>query len=378
MGPLGMSGPVTRLRSVDAFRGATMAGMVIVNNPGDWGAVYAPLAHAEWHGWTPTDLIFPWFLGAMGVSMALAGPERAPWPAVLRRTATIVGLGLLIAGFPSFNPARWRIPGVLFRLGLCYLGATLVWRALARPGDPASSIRRVALAIAAILLAYWGLQTLVTPPGGSAGDLQPGRDLGAWLDRMLLGGHLWKPEWDPEGLLSTLPAIGSTLLGVVAGLWLRTVRPSSAAARLATVSIALLLAGLLWGQVFPINKSLWTSSYVLFAGGAGGLLLAGLHHVLDDGRASPAAARVSEPLVALGRNALLLFVLSGVIGRVLNLATVSAGAGPPIPLQQAIYRSVFAPLAAPRNASLLYALTCLALLYALLAWLHRRRWYWSA
>ena len=136
MGPLGMPAPATRLRSVDAFRGLTMAGMVIVNNPGDWNTVYPPLLHAEWHGWTPTDLIFPWFLVVMGVAMALAGPERAPWPAVLRRTAIIVGLGLALSGFPYFNPARWRIPGVLVRIGLCYLAATLVWRSLARPDDP--------------------------------------------------------------------------------------------------------------------------------------------------------------------------------------------------------------------------------------------------
>ena len=151
-----MPAPVTRLRSVDAFRGLTMAGMVIVNNPGDWNTVYPPLLHAEWHGWTPTDLIFPWFLVVMGVAMALAGPERAPWPAVLRRTAIIVGLGLAVSGFPYFNPARWRIPGVLVRIGLCYLAATLVWRGLARPDDPAATIRRLAAATAALLLCLLG------------------------------------------------------------------------------------------------------------------------------------------------------------------------------------------------------------------------------
>jgi predicted acyltransferase len=373
-----MPAPATRLRSVDAFRGLTMAGMVIVNNPGDWNTVYPPLLHAEWHGWTPTDLIFPWFLVVMGVAMALAGPERAPWPAVLRRTAIIVGLGLALSGFPYFNPAHWRIPGVLVRIGLCYLTATLVWRSLAMPDDPTATIRRLAVATAALLLAYWALLALVPPPGGVAGDLAPGRDLGAWLDRTLLGGHLWKADWDPEGLLSTLPAVGSTLLGVIAGTWMKTASPARATGALVAGGVALIAAGLAWGLVFPINKSLWTSSYVLFTAGAAAVVLAVLHRALDGGRASPRAVAVSEPLVALGRNALLLFVLSGLVGRLLILVQASDRAGGRVSLQQAIYRTVFVPLAAPRVASLLYALTCLALLYALLAWLHRRRWYWSA
>ena len=378
MGPLGMPAPATRLRSVDAFRGLTMAGMVIVNNPGDWNTVYPPLLHAEWHGWTPTDLIFPWFLVVMGVAMALAGPERAPWPAVLRRTAIIVGLGLALSGFPYFNPARWRIPGVLVRIGLCYLAATLVWRSLAKPGDPAATIRRLAAATAALLIAYWGLLTLVPPPGGVAGDLAPGRDLGAWLDRTLLGGHLWKPDWDPEGLLSTLPAVGSTLLGVIAGSvdedgvagaghW-RAGRGRRCAHRGGT--------GL--GPGVPDQQVALDQLLRAVHGGAAAVVLAVLHRALDGGRASPRAVAVSEPLVALGRNALLLFVLSGLVGRLLILVQAGDGAGGRVSLQQAIYHAVFVPLAAPRVASLLYALTCLMLLYALLAWLHRRRWYWSA
>jgi predicted acyltransferase len=179
-----------RLRSVDVFRGLTMAGMVIVNNPGDWGSVYAPLRHAEWHGWTPTDLIFPWFLVIMGTAMALAGPDRAPWLVVVRRTALIGGLGLFMAGFPYFDPARWRIPGVLMRIALCYLGAMVVWRLLARPADAAMSMRRLAAAVLVILGGYWALLTMVTPPGGLAGDLTPAGNLGAWLDRRVLGGHL--------------------------------------------------------------------------------------------------------------------------------------------------------------------------------------------
>jgi predicted acyltransferase len=355
-----------------------MAGMVIVNNPGDWGHVYPPLLHAEWHGWTPTDLIFPWFLFIMGTAMALAGPERAPWPVVLRRAATIAGLGLFLAGFPHFNPARWRIPGVLMRIALCYLGTAVLWRMLAQPGDAAASMRRLAGAVVVILGGYWALLTLVTPPGGVAGDLTPAGNLGAWLDRRLLSGHLYRPDWDPEGLLGTLPATGSTLLGVIAGLWMQARRPHAATTSLVAAGLVLTAAGLAWGIVFPINKSLWTSSYVLLTAGAAAVVLGVLHGRLDDGRATATAARIAEPFTALGRNALLLFVLSGLAGRIMIVVTSPDGDGGRASLQQTIYRTVFAPLAPPRVASLLFAMTVLALLYALLAWLHRRRWYWTA
>jgi predicted acyltransferase len=367
-----------RLRSVDVFRGLTMAGMVIVNNPGDWNTVYAPLLHAEWHGWTPTDLVFPWFLAIMGAAMALAGPERTAWSAVLRRTAIIAGLGLFMAGFPYFNPARWRIPGVLLRIALCYLGATLAWRLVATRGDTPATMRRLAIVVTAILGGYWLLLTAVAPPGGVAGDLTPAGNVGAWLDRTLLAGHLWRPDWDPEGLLGTLPAIGSTLLGVIAGLWMQARRPGSAAGALVAAGVTLTIAGLVWGLTFPINKALWTSSYVLLTAGTAAIVLAPLHAWLDDGRASRAAARMAEPFVALGRNALLLFVLSGLAAKTMMLATVADGGGTRISVQQAIYRAAFAPLAPPKVASLLFALTTLAALYALLARLHRRRWYWSA
>ncbi len=201
-----------RLRSVDVFRGLTMAGMVIVNNPGDWNTVYAPLLHAEWHGWTPTDLIFPWFLVIMGTAMALAGPERAPWPAVLRRAATIAGLGAVHGRLPYFNPARWRIPGVLVRIALCYLARRRSGGLLDRPGDrhahdAAARPRRWRSSS----LGYWALLTFVPPPGGVAGDLTRRRQSGRMARPPLLGGHLWKPDWDPEGCSSTLPAIASTL-----------------------------------------------------------------------------------------------------------------------------------------------------------------------
>jgi predicted acyltransferase len=339
--------------------------------------VYAPLLHAEWHGWTPTDLIFPAFLFIVGASLAQAAPSRqTPW-AVLRRGAVLVAIGLFLSGFPYFNPARWRIPGVLQRIGVCYVLTALLWRAVVAPGEVGATTRRLAAATAACLLGYWALLMLVAPPGGVAGDLSAEGNLGAWLDRALFGTHLWKTTWDPEGLLSSLPAVGTTLMGVVAGVWIARRRPRCAAPVLVYGGLGAIVAGLMWDVVFPINKSLWTSSYALFAGGVAMLGLGLLHRRLDDGRSTPMFDRVSAPFVALGRNALLLFVLSGLVAKSLMLLKVTAADGTVLSLQQVIYQSAFTSYAAPQAASLLYAVANLAALYALLAWLHRRRWYWS-
>lgn len=349
-----------------------MAAMVVVNNPGDWSTVYWPLLHAEWHGWTPTDLVFPFFLFIMGVAMAQAPPDRQRPLAVVGRAAALIGVGLFMAGFPFFNPARWRIPGVLQRIGVCYLVAAFAWRAVAVRDDRRATIPRVVALVVACLLGYWALLALVPPPGGVAGDLTAEGNLGAWLDRLVFGTHTWKPQWDPEGLLSSLPAVGSTLIGVAAGLWIAERRPAAAASGLILAGVAATIVGQAWAIALPINKSLWTSSYALFTGGLGMIALAWLHASLDDGRASATLVRWTEPLVAFGRNALLLFAGSGLVGRV--LLTVRVG---DVTLQRWIYDTFFVPLASPYVASLAFALAFLAAWYALLAVLHRQRWYWS-
>lgn len=206
-GDPGSSAPV-RLVSLDVFRGLTMAGMVLVNNPGDWGHVYAPLLHAEWHGWTPTDLIFPFFLFIVGVSVTLSQTSQGSWAPIVRRTLVLVGLGLFLNAFPSFDLATLRIPGVLQRIALCYLAAVVVYRLAAagrteRTNAPAGTLGRVGAVAAVLLLGYWLLMTWVPPSGGRAGDLSPDGNLAAAIDRALMAGHLWKPAWDPEGLLST-------------------------------------------------------------------------------------------------------------------------------------------------------------------------------
>ena len=357
----------TRLVSLDVFRGATMAAMVIVNNPGDWGSIYWPLEHAEWNGWTPTDLIFPFFLFIVGVSITLSR-KSSNWSAILRRSALIVGVGLFLAGYPRFDVTRWRIPGVLQRIGVCYLAAASFFHVTR--GDRR---RQGAIALSlglGLAVAYWLVMTLVPPPGGSAGDLSPEGNLGAYVDRALMLGHLWKPRWDPEGLLSTIPAISTTLFGIVAGLWLgSSVTRERKAAGLAAAGAAGIVAGEIWNVAFPINKNLWTSSYAVFMAGAACLLLAVCYWAID----VRGWRGWTRPFVILGTNAITLFAASALLVKTMALVKLAGPDGLPIAISRYAYLHYFAPIAAPKNASLLYALANLVVLFGLLAWMYRRR-----
>ena len=360
---------VPRLRSLDVFRGLTVAGMVIVNNPGDWATVYWPLLHAEWDGWTPTDLIFPFFLFIVGTSIGL-GSRRASVATILRRGAIIWGLGLLLAAFPFFSLSTVRVTGVLARIAWCYVPTALVARLVA--GNP-QRVRIVRTTVVATLSLYWILLAAVPFPGGYAGDLSPDGNIGAWLDRAVFGAHLWRSgQWDPEGLLSTLPAIATTMIGLIAGWFIaETGSPRAIVRGLLVWGLAGILLGLFTSQWLPINKNLWTSSYVLFTAGIAAAALAVCYWICDV-RESPLTIRITEPFVALGRNAILLFVLSGLIARTLiNLRWPDASQS----LGSWIYGSAFQPIAPPHVASLLYAIANLAVLYALLAYLHHRRKY---
>ena len=365
-----------RLVSLDAFRGLTMAGMVIVNNPGDWGHVYPPLLHAQWNGCTPTDLIFPFFLFIVGVSITLSrGTMGDPW-SIVKRALVIFGLGMVLALYPRWDFSVVRIPGVLQRIAVCYLVAAFLfrWTTPTHGNDDArrrAHGRTLALWSAALTLGYWGVMTLVPVPGGAAGDLTPAGNLGAYIDRTIFGNHLWvqSKTWDPEGLLSTVPALATTLLGGVAGLWLGS-RASGARKALWMVAagVAAVGIGLAWSLVFPLNKALWTSSYVWFTGGAAAVFLA-LCYTLIDVKGWTAWSR---PFVILGLNAIALFVLSGLMTKFLGFHKVTGPDGAPISLLRYTYVTWFVPLADPVNASLLFALANLAVLFVVL-WLMDRK-----
>jgi predicted acyltransferase len=362
-------GAPPRLLSVDALRGLTVAAMVLVNNPGTWSAVYGPLQHAEWHGWTPTDMVFPFFLFVVGVSIPLAlGPalERGAsgLPVrVLRRAAVIFALGLLLHALPFFPVATLRIPGVLQRIAVCYLLAALLVGAT----RGTRGWRVQAVTAGALLVGYWLLMTKVAAPGQEAGDLSPDGNLAGYVDRLVLGSrHIWQATrvYDPEGILSTLPATATTLLGVLAGHWLRAGqvagRPGAQiVGGLAVGGLAAAALGWLWGLSFPVNKPLWTSSYALLMAGLAALVLAACHWVIEvRGRRGWAA-----PFAVLGVHALTLFFLSSLMAKLLFIVRVGAG-GPR--LQAWLFEHVFAPWASPVDASLAYALAYVLVWWALM------------
>ena len=324
--------------------------------------MYGPLLHAPWHGWTPTDLIFPFFLFIVGVSITLS-KRSASIGSILRRAAVILGVGLFLSGFPRFDLATWRIPGVLQRIALCYAAAAVLYSRSRRPAV-------IGAVAAALMLGYWAVMMVVPVPGGTAGDLSPDGNLGAFIDRALMSGHLWKPRWDPEGLLSTIPAVATTLLGVLAGLWIGG-RAASArkAATLAAAGAGAIALGFAWDLLFPINKSLWTSSYVMFSAGAAALFLALCYWTIDVN----GWQWWTKPFVILGVNALALYVLSALLAGTLASIPVTLDDGRVASVSSLIYAIAFAPLASPKNASLLYALANLAVLFVILLWMYRRR-----
>ncbi len=371
-----------RLPALDVFRGMTVAGMLLVNNPGSWGAIYPPLAHATWHGWTPTDLIFPFFLFIVGVTTHLSLEGRRTRGAadatlvrqVLKRGGLIILCGLLLASFPWVPLTRVteiRVPGVLQRIGLAYLVAGLL---ILR-----TSWRQQLAALVAILVGYWALMTLVPVPGYGLGPFNlddPSASLAAWLDRAVFGSHLWKSSktWDPEGLLSTLPAVGTVICGSFAGRWLGTPRPlPDRLLALACAGAITIVAGLVWHWAFPINKSLWTSSYVVFTAGMAATTLATCTWLVD----VLGITSWTAPFHWFGRNPMIAFLGSGAMARLLGSIITIPVDGARVPLQRVIYDQAFASWLAPRNASLLYAITFVAFWALVLRTLDRRQVYFK-
>ena len=370
-------GGASRLVSLDAFRGATIAGMILVNNPGSWSHIYWPLRHAEWHGWTPTDWVFPFFLFIVGVSITLAlsrraergGPQRDLYLKIARRTLIIFALGLLLAGFPFFNLATIRVTGVLNRIAVCYFFAAIIFLK--------TDWRKQLAVTAALLLGYWALVALVPAPGYAAGDLSKEGSVVSFVDRKLLCEHIWKGGgrvYDPEGILSTLGALATTLCGVLAGHWMRRTRDDyEKVAGMFAAGVLCVMLGWAWNPWLPINKPLWTSSYVVFTAGWALLLLALCYWLID----LKGYRRWSLPLVVFGVNALAVFVLTGLVARAMTIkewwslprADGTVGAN----LQTYLYQNLFASWLSPLNASLAYAVCFVLVWLGLMAVLYRKK-----
>ncbi|SFQ71480.1 acyltransferase family protein [Hymenobacter arizonensis] len=373
--PLAEASQPGRLISLDAFRGLTVMAMILVNNPGDWGHIYPLLEHAEWNGCTPTDLIFPFFLFIVGVSLvyALDGVKRRNEPQgavllrVLKRAAVLFGLGLLLSLYPKFDFTTVRIMGVLQRIALVFLGCSIIFLK--------TNWRTQAWLVVVFLVGYAVLMQLVPVPGFGPANLEPSTNLGAWLDRLIFTeAHLWKSSktWDPEGLLGTLPALGTGLLGALTAQWLRRPGPEPAAkvAWLFVAAGAIIILGLCWAPWFPINKALWSSSYVLYTGGLAMAGLAALYWICDvQGYRS-----WTQPALVYGVNAILVFCLSALLSRTFALFSLPRPNGKTGGLKEWLYEWGIVPFFSdPRMASLVGAVLLVLIWLGILSWMYKKR-----
>ena len=336
-------------------RGLTIVAMIVVNNQGNGAHVLPSLGHAQWDGVTVADLVFPFFLVVMGVSMAVSFAKKRPTLLrVLRRSVLLFALGFFLNAFPYFDPAEVHIMGVLQRIALVYLLTAAAVLYLPR---------RAQLALGALfLLGYWAAMTLIPVPGYGAGVLSPAGNLAGYIDRALLGvKHVYgNGSYDPEGLLSTLPAVVSGLIGFWAGDWIR--RQSVGAhvtKRLARSGLVLALAGAAWHPLFPINKKLWTSSYVLFTGGCALLLLAIAYQLVE----VRGLRRLGRPFEVLGLNAILAYMASEELASFLSHTHFKPW----------LYGRVLSPVVGDMAGSFLFSFFFVAVTWAAATALYRRR-----
>lgn len=377
-----------RLLSLDVFRGLTILGMMLVNNPGDWGSIYWPLEHAPWFGWTPTDLVFPFFLFIVGTSLAYslrrfnhgAAIYSAVYWRIARRTIVIILLGLgleissrvfshLFGDAESVSLSNLRYPGVLFRIAVVYcLTSLIVLQA---------SVRVQAALAAVLLLGYWALLGWLPNPHDYQANLSPEGNLVRVVDRAAIGeNHLYtfdagtntvREQTDPEGLLSTLPAIVTALMGYWAGLAIqRNGANGRTVAMLAAAGIVCFLIGLAWGWWFPISKKLWTSSFVLVSGGLAFVLLAGCLLIFDVW----GWRRIARPFEIVGMNAIFVYVASGFAAPLLEHIPIGGNS-----LHGWLYTHLFtSSITDPKLASLGYALATVAVWWLILWAMSRRGW----
>jgi predicted acyltransferase len=367
-----------RLLCLDIYRGLMVASMIIVDNPGSDEKAYWPLMHAKWNGWTPADFIFPSFLFLVGISLVYSFDARRLrgetnqqilWH-VFKRSLILIAVGLLVNASPIYglDVHSWRFEGVTQRIGLCYFLAAILELWSGRRGQ--------LLALVGCLLGYWALLRFVPVPGAGI----PGRDIAfmdpvqnlpAWLDRKLFMGHLYDGTRDPEGLIHTIPAIGTTLIGVLTGHWLKSKRSTSQLiGGMVFLGILGMLGGELWNRWFPINKNLWTSSFVLFSGGFCLLFLALLYWLSESKRWR---GKWTMPILVFGMNAIAGFVADSLIYGPGYTFTVTAANGAKLNWHEAAQAHLEAAGLSVANASLVYSLGAVLICWIMLWFLWRKK-----
>lgn len=432
-----------RMVALDVFRGITIAGMVLVNNPGSWGNQYGPVAHAKWNGCTPTDLIFPFFLFIVGVAMTFSFEKRLSqgrnrlglFLHVCQRTIVLFLLGMMLNGFPFSQIGDWgrwrivlpyiifiiglemlflnepifqsgktqggkiikivswlliaagigyfildfkhfqtylynknneltlRVPGVLQRIALCYFFASIIMFF--------TRVRGRILWALGLMIAYWAIVKLIKAPAGYSADVT-GSDglLHDWIDRKIVGSHVYSARPDPEGILSTLPAIATALLGILCGNWLhQSLDKRDKCLGLFFLGNILLVFGMWTDYYFPINKKIWTSPYVLYTAGLGMIFLGMCYYLVD----VKGYKKWAYPFLVYGTNAIFLYVASGILGRLLFMIKFQNAAGETVALKTLIYSNLFTSWLAPRNASLFYSIVYVFAWFLILVPLYRRK-----
>jgi len=354
--------------AVDAFRGLAVALMILVNNPGSYLYVYHPLQHSRWQGCTLADFVFPFFLLIIGISIAFSLASRTKTPAsrdlliksACIRSAKLFCLGLLANNFPFYNIADWRIPGVLQRIALVYCISVLI--ALK------CSLRSIVWIVMILLVGYWGVLSLIPVPGIGTPDLSlPTANIAAWLDHKLLGTHLFNSSagWDPEGLLSTIPALCLSLVGFLAGkLLMRTDSFDKKVYTLFFSGLILAAGGSLWSAWFPFNRWLWTSSFMLFALGLGLLVLSVCTIITERSR----IAFILYPFRVLGANAIIIYIFSSIFSKILYITKIHN-----VNMHDFIHKSLFASWLSTPNASLCWAIAYTLTMFMLSYWLYTKK-----
>lgn len=368
--------------SLDVFRGMTIAGMMLVNNPGSWGHIYPPFKHAAWHGWTYTDTIFPFFLWIVGVAIPFSLVRRVDegekksilFARIFKRFLIIFGLGWFLSAFPFYNFTegtwvKWetfRILGVLQRIAICYLIASTIVLL--------TRLRGQVLWLLFFLLSYWGIMAFNSMPGFPPGDLTMEGNFSHYVDSQVLGSHVWRSAktWDPEGIISTLPAIASCLLGVMTGHLLRAQRSmEEKAAWILTGGALLMWLGQIWNIVLPINKPIWTSSYAVFMAGLAMTVFGVCYWLVDRQKYQT----VAKPFAIYGMNAITVFVLAGMLGR-LSIEIKVPVDDKKVALKTFLFDNFFKPWGeTPHIGSLGWSLMYVVLLYLVAYTLYRKKWF---